>query len=141
MPSFSHSVDIPQPPDQVFPWLLDEDKVPQWTSALNGYSLLGEPGIGAHAVQTLDVAGGVKLDMEITRYEPPRGVEMRAESNGVKVVSAYTLEPSGTGTRLTQSLDAKPEGLSGRMVIGVVRPRLEKKVSEDLERLRGVLGG
>jgi len=79
--------------------------------------------------------------MEITRYEPPRGVEMRAESNGVKVLSAYTLEPSGAGTRLTQSLDAKPEGLSGRMVIGVVRPRLERKVSEDLERLRGVLGG
>jgi uncharacterized protein YndB with AHSA1/START domain len=134
-------VDIPQPPEQVFPWLLDEDKVPQWTSALNGYALNGSPGVGAHAVQTLDVAGGVKLDMEITGYEPPRSVEMRAVSNGVKVVSTYTLAPSGRGTRLTQALDAKPEGLSGRMVIGVVRSRLEKKVSEDLERLRGVLGG
>ena len=141
MPSFSHSVELSQSPEQVFPWLLDEDKVPQWTSALNGYSLLGEPGIGAHAVQTLDVAGGVKLDMEITRYEPPSGVQMRAESNGVKVTSGYALQPSGAGTKLTQTLDAKANGIQGRMVIGVVQSRLEKKVVEDLERLRGVLGG
>ena len=50
--------------------------------------------------------------MEITRYEPPSGVEMRAESNGVKVTSAYTLEPSGAGTTLTQTLDAKAERAS-----------------------------
>lgn len=140
MPSFSHSVELPQPPDQVFPWLLDEDKVPRWTSSLKSYSVLGTPGVGAHAVQTLDLAGGIKLDMEITRYEPPSGVEMRADSNGVKISSGYALQPSGTGTKLTQTLDAKAGGIQGRMVIGVVQSRLEKKVAEDLERLRGLLG-
>ena len=94
MPSFSHSVELPQPPDQVFPWLLEEDKVPQWTSALKSYSVHGPPGVGAHAVQTLDLAGGIKLDMEITRYEPPRGAETRSETNGVKVTSGYSLQPS-----------------------------------------------
>ena len=41
--------------------------------ALKSYSVLGTPGVGAHAVQTLDLAGGIELDMEITRYEPPSG--------------------------------------------------------------------
>ena len=59
--------------------------------------------------------------MEITSYDPPRGGETRFETNGVKVASAYTLEPSGGGTRLTQTLDAKASGLTGRMLIPVVQ--------------------
>ena len=39
-------------------------------------------------VQTLSIAGGLKLDLEITRYDPPRGAESRAETNGVKLAIA-----------------------------------------------------
>ena len=35
--SFSHTVEIPRPPAEVFPWLLEEDKVPQWTGNLETY--------------------------------------------------------------------------------------------------------
>ncbi len=66
MPSFSHSVELSQPPEEVFPWLLEEDKVPQWTSDLQSYSVSGPLGQGASRHQPLDVAGGLKLDIEIT---------------------------------------------------------------------------
>jgi carbon monoxide dehydrogenase subunit G len=142
VPSFSHSVELSQPPEEVFPWLLEEDKVPQWTSDLQSYSVSGPLGQGAHAHQMLDVAGGLKLDLEITRYDPPGGAETRFETNGVKVTSDYTLEPNGGGgTRLTQTLEAKAGGLTARMLIPVVQGRLEKKLTQDLERLREVLGG
>ena len=141
MPSFSHSVELSQPPEEVFPWLLEEDKVPQWTSDLQSYSVSGPLGQGAHAHQTLDVAGGLKLDLEITRYDPPRGAETRFETNGVKVTSDYTLVAAGGGgTQLTQTLEAKASGLTARMLIPVVQGRLEKKLAQDLERLREVLG-
>jgi carbon monoxide dehydrogenase subunit G len=140
VPSFSHSVELSQPPEAVFPWLLEEDKVPQWTSDLQSYSVEGPLAAGATVRQTLDVAGGLKLTMHISRYDPPRGAETRFETNGVKVTSAYVLEPSGTGSRLTQTLEAKAGGLTGRMLIPVVQGRLEKKLTEDLERLRGILG-
>ena len=42
---------------------------------------------------------------------------------------------------LTQTLEAKAGGLTGRMLIPVVQGRLEKKLTEDLERLREVLAG
>ena len=48
VPSFSHSVELSQPPEAVFPWLLEEDKVPQWTSDLQSYSVEGPLGEGAH---------------------------------------------------------------------------------------------
>jgi carbon monoxide dehydrogenase subunit G len=140
VPSFSHSVELSQPPEAVFPWLLEEDKVPQWTSDLQSYSVEGPLAQGATVRQTLDVAGGIKLNMEIAAYNPPRSAETRFETNGVKVVSEYLLEPNGDGTKLTQTIEAKARVLSGRMLIPVVQGRLEKKLTEDLERLREVLG-
>ena len=141
MPSFSHSVELSQPPETVFPWLLEEDKVPQWTSDLQSYSVEGPLGEGTQVRQSLNLAGGLRVTMEIVRYDPPRGAETRFETNGVKVTSAYVLEANGAGTRLTQTLDAKAGGLTGRMLIPVVQGRLEQKLTADLERLRGVLEG
>jgi uncharacterized protein YndB with AHSA1/START domain len=103
VPSFSHSIELSQPPEAVFPWLLEEDKVPQWTSDLQSYSVEGRLGEGAQVRQSLNLAGGLRVTMEIVRYDPPRGAETRFETNGVKVTSAYVLEPAGAGTRLTLS--------------------------------------
>jgi carbon monoxide dehydrogenase subunit G len=141
VPSFSHSVDISKPPEDVFPWLLEEDKVPQWTSDLDRYDVHGPLGEGARLVQTLSIAGGLKLDLELTRYDPPRGAESRFETNGIKLITAYELTPNGGGTTVTQTLDAKAGGITARMLIPVVQGRLEKKVVADLERLKGVVEG
>jgi uncharacterized protein YndB with AHSA1/START domain len=139
VPSFSHSVIVSRPPAEVFPWLLEEDKVPQWTSDLERYDVEGSLGVGAHAIQRLTVAGGLTLNMEITSYDPPGSASTTFETNGVKVSSDYRLEPNGGGTRLTQTLDAKASGLTGRMLIPIVQGRLEGKLKADLDRLRELL--
>jgi carbon monoxide dehydrogenase subunit G len=141
VPSFSHSVDLPKPPEEVFPWLLEQDKVPQWTSHLERYDVEGPLGVGTRVTQKLSVAGGITLAMQITEFDPPGGAATFFETNGVKVTSEYLLAPSNGGTRLTQTLDAKASGLTARMLIPVVQGRLETKLKDDLERLRGVLGG
>ena len=144
MASFSHSVEIPRPPADVFPWLLDEDKVPRWTGHLERYERLdgGPLGHGSKVRQVLEVSGRtIDVTLEITGYEPPSGAQTRFSTNGIQVVSSYALAAAGAGTRLTQSLEAKPSGLSARMLVPVIQPRLEKKLTEDLERLRGELSG
>ena len=140
MPEFSHSIHVSPPPEEVFPWLLEEDKVPQWSGDLQRYEVIGTLGSGAHILQTLDLAGGLKVDMEVTRYDPPSAAETRFESNGIKVVNTYALEPNGAGTKVTQTFDAKASGITGRMLIPVVQSRLEQKLTKDLEKLREVLG-
>src|SRR5919108_286113 len=55
------------------------------------------------------------------------------------IADALRLEPAGAGTRLTQTLEAKPTSLTARMIVPVVQPRLEQKLTEDLERLRETL--
>jgi uncharacterized protein YndB with AHSA1/START domain len=142
--SFAHTVEIPQPPAAVFPWLLEEDKVPRWTGHLTTYQRLddGALGAGSRVRQVLEVSGRtIDVELEVTAYEPPSGAQTRFSTNGIEVVSSYALEAAGAGTRLTQTIEAKPSGLTARMLVPVVQPRLEQKLTEDLERLRATLSG
>jgi carbon monoxide dehydrogenase subunit G len=140
MPSFSHSIDVPKPPAEVFPWLLEEDKVPRWTGELASYEQLGPLGPGAKVRQVLSFSGShVTLDVDVTRYDAPQFAETRFSTNGVEVTNTYTVEAAGAGSRVTQRVDAKATSLTARMVIPVVQGRLEKKLAADLERLRSVL--
>jgi carbon monoxide dehydrogenase subunit G len=142
VPSFSHSIDVSQAPADVFPWLLDEDKVPKWTGDLDSYTQLGPLGQGAQVRQVLSFGGNrITVELEITVYDPPDAAETRFSSNGVDVTSVYALEPAGSGTRLTQTLDAKATSFTARMLIPVVQGRLEQKLTQDLERLKGLLDG
>ena len=144
MASFSHSVAIPRPPAEVFSWLLDEDKVPRWTGHLERYERVdgGPLGPGSKVRQILEVSGRtIDVTLEITGYEPPTGAQTRFNTNGIEVVNSYALEAAGGGTRLTQSVEARPSGFSARMLVPVVQPRLEQKLTEDLERLREQLSG
>src|SRR5918996_3055227 len=133
--SFAHSFEIPRPPADVFPWLLEEDKVPRWTSHLTRYERIGDGALGAGSRmrQVLDVSGRtIDVELEVTGYEPPSGAQTRFSTNGIEVVSSYALEAAGAGTRLTQTIEAKPSGLTARMLVPVVQPRLEEKLTHDL---------
>ena len=141
MPSFSHSIDVSKPPSEVFPWLLEEDKVPQWTSDLERYDVDGPLGKGTRVTQKLTLAGGIVLDMEITEFNPPSGAATAFETNGVTVTSAYIVDAVGEGTRVTQTLDAKANGFAAKLVIPLVKDRLESKLKTDLDRLKTVLEG
>jgi hypothetical protein len=53
VPSFSHSVELAQPPEAVFPWLLEQDKVPRWTSDLARYEAVTPRTIKAFVARQL----------------------------------------------------------------------------------------
>jgi uncharacterized protein YndB with AHSA1/START domain len=139
---FRHTVTVPRPPDEVFAWLFDEDKVPRWTGNLDGYEVVGDGalGLGSRIRQTLEVSGHkVDIEMEITRFDPPVEAESRFAMSGLDVVTTYSLEPTAGGSELTQTLEGTASGFKARMLVPVVQPRLEKKLTEDLEHLRELL--
>ena len=141
MTTFSHTVTIPGPPAEVFPWLLEDDLVPRWAGGVERYEVNGPLKAGARVRQRLHVSGqAIDVDMEIARYDPPREAETRFSTNGIDVVNVYSLAADGVAsTRLTQSLDARASGLTARLLLPAVQPRLERKLTEDLERLRALL--
>jgi carbon monoxide dehydrogenase subunit G len=142
MPSFLHTIDVPKPPAEVFPYLLEADKVPQWTSDLSSYEPAGPLAAGTEIRQVISIGGNhITLNMTLDRYEPPVGAVVSFSTNGVDVANTYVIEAIESGSRVTQGLDAKASSFTARMLIPVVQGRLEKKVTDDLERLRELLGG
>ena len=142
MPSFSHSVEIAKPPAEVFPYLLDEDKVPRWTTGLQGYERLdsGPLGRGARFRQELEVSGQrFTVEMEVTEYDPPEAATTTFKVRGVDVVNRYALADGGGSTTLTQTLEASGGGLKGRVFIPMIQPHLERKLEADLAALRALL--
>jgi hypothetical protein len=140
--SFSHTINVPKAPGEVFPWLLEEDKVPQWTTRLRAYEVLGGGpiGHGTRIRQVLTVSGqALDIELEITRYDPPGFAESRFSTNGLEVGTTYALRAAGAGTELTQTLEGKANGFKARLLVPVVQPKLEAKLTEDLERLRELL--
>ena len=116
MAKTERSTDIAKPPDDVFPYLFEADKVPQWTTGLHSYERLdgGALGKGSKFRENLEVSGQkIDAELEITAFEPPHRAESRTEIRGIDVISTYELTPSGSGTRLTQTIEAsrrRPEG-------------------------------
>jgi uncharacterized protein YndB with AHSA1/START domain len=142
MAKTERSTDIAKPPEAVFPYLFEEDKVPQWTTGLDGYERLDDGPLakGARFRQRLDVSGQrIDAELEVTAYDPPRRAESRTEIRGIDVISVYALEPADGGTRLTQSVEATGGGLKGRVLIPIIQPHLERKLDADLAALKALL--
>lgn len=141
MAAFSKTVTIDRPPEEVFPYLLEPDKVPQWTTRLEAYEVTGPVGLGSRIRQVLTVKGqSLDVELEVTRYDPPGAAASRFSLQGVDVVTEYRLVAAGAGTELTQQLEGKASGFKGRMLLPIVQGPLEEKIGEDLERLRELLG-
>ncbi len=142
MASFRHTVSLPCGPEEAFPWLLEEDKVPQWTGGLEAYEVLGDGPLarGSRVRQVLTVSGQrVELELELTRFEPPREAESHFAISGLDVEVTYALAAADGGSELTQTLEGKASSFKARMLVPVVQPRLELKLTDDLERLRELL--
>ena len=142
MASFRHTVTLPRTPEEVFPWLFEQDRVPQWTGDLEAYEVIGDGrlGRGTRVRQVLTVSGQrVDLELELTRYEPPRHADSRFAISGVDVEITYSLSAAAGACELTQTLEGRASSFTARMLLPVVQPRLERKLTEDLERLRDLL--
>jgi uncharacterized protein YndB with AHSA1/START domain len=136
------STEIARPPAEVFPYLFDEDKVPQWTTGVQSYERLdsGPLGRGARFRQALEVSGQhLTVELEVTEYDPPRAATSSFVLRGIDVVNRYSLSGGGATTTLTQSVEASGGGLKGRVLIPVIQPHLERKLEADLAALRSLL--
>jgi carbon monoxide dehydrogenase subunit G len=140
VPRFQLSVVIPRPAAEIFPWLLEADKVSQWTSGVEKYEPQGPIDRGTHIKQTLMVSGQrLTLDVEVVRHDPPTDAKTSFDAQGIEVLNAYRLVEANSSTTLTQTVDANAGGLKARFLLPILQPHLEKKLEADLQKLRETL--
>jgi carbon monoxide dehydrogenase subunit G len=134
-----HTVVIECPPAEVFAYLTDVAKLPEWQSSASEVTVEGEMGLGArvHEVRSLLGRRG-ESTLEVTEFEPDRKFSLRVVSGPLPFEVQHTLSEEDGGTRLDwvgEADTSKFPRIAVRMVAGAV----EAQFKSDLERLKTLL--
>jgi uncharacterized protein YndB with AHSA1/START domain len=155
----SGSIDIAAPPQEVFDYLVDPEKIERWMGA-EATTMPPDPSelrVGYRKEGTFLAPDGPRpITMEVTVHDPPREVAFRQSYAGGNADTHYVLAAAGAGTRLeqTSSIDyaapAQPdwERMEGAQlgsgayeteeVKGPVAEAMEKQLEANLAKLKEV---
>ena len=136
------TVAIARTPDELFPGLLEAEKVTRWVSGLEVYRPLenGPLRVGSRIHQELMVSGHrLTFEMELTRFDPPRTAEQRFAGSGYRAANQYRVAADGAGSRVTWAIGGETTTFSARLMAPMVQSRLQEKLDIDLARLRVLL--
>ena len=109
---YSSEVTIARPPHAVYEALLDPGLYPRWTDMVDvAFDGTGEARVGTRGRFRL-AKGPIKgmLEMELTELDPDRRVVFTVTHPSLDWKAVSTLEPSGTGTRLTYAGELRMRG-------------------------------
>jgi uncharacterized protein YndB with AHSA1/START domain len=142
VPSFELSVDVARAPAEVFAYLTDTDRLPEWQSSAVEAQWQGEKAPGAHIREVRRFLGRrMETEIEVTAYEPDRRFGLRAISGPVPFSVLHVLEPrGGGGTTLGFSGEGDPGGFF-KMAEPVVARVAERQFKNDFETLKDILEG
>ena len=138
------TVTIARAPDDVFPWLLEDDKVPRWMSGLEVYEPL-EPGplrTGSRIRQELSVSGQqLRFELDVAELDAPRRAVLRFEGSGFRAANEYTARDAGSGANVTWVISGDATSFKAKLLVPMVQAKLQEKLETDLARLRTLLAG
>jgi carbon monoxide dehydrogenase subunit G len=138
------TVTIAKPPAEVFPWLLDDDKVPQWMSGLEAYEPLapGSLHVGSRIHQELSVSGQhLRFELEVTELDAPRRAVLRFEGSGFRAANEYTVAEAAGGSGVSWVVNGETTSFKAKLIAPMVQAKLQEKHDGDLARLRALLEG
>jgi carbon monoxide dehydrogenase subunit G len=136
-----HTVRIDRSPADVFSYLTDVERMPEWQSSALEARAEGEMAVGTQITEIRNFLGRrAESTLEVSEYEPGRRFSLRVLSGPLPFEVRHALAPDGEGTRLDWVAEAETSRfpkLAVRMMAGTV----ERQFKADLERLKHVLEG
>jgi uncharacterized protein YndB with AHSA1/START domain len=143
----SGSVEINRPAAQVWRYLTDDELLKKWISGLTEIRHIS-PGVTGpgEKLRLAERYGSETVEMEMTmgRVEAPHLMEFTLEglgdpSNGFTEQAKYTLEEKDGKTRVTLSAQTEYHGFLIRLLEPLITPQADKKLAEDLARLKALV--
>jgi carbon monoxide dehydrogenase subunit G len=142
MGSFENTVTIRRPVEDIFAFLADFENVPKWNHAIVETKKIspGPVGIGTTYRQTRSAPRSSEEAFEVTVFEPPSRLEVQGEIGPFRAKVSYALEPTGSGTRLTNAVELGSSGLL-TLVAPLATSRVKHAVAANLDTLKQLLEG
>jgi uncharacterized membrane protein len=133
------SIDIARSPEDVFAYLDDLARHPEWQAQLVAVEVEteGPTGVGTRAREKRRVPGGEReFTYEIVEHDPPRRAAFKGVDGPVRPSGTVRVEPVGDGSsRLTLELELQGHGI-GKLLAPLARRDARKQVPQDHVRLK-----
>ena len=130
-------VAVAAPPEAVFAAVADWEGQSAWVAFTTVTADGGPHRVGERLLAVTKVAGvGFSDPMEVTRWEPPRRVDVRHHGRVLRGTGTFLVEPAPGGAWFVWSEDLDlPLGVAGRLGFAVVGPAFRLMLRRSLRRL------
>jgi uncharacterized membrane protein len=144
MPVVEETVVIARPQHEVFDFLAKFENLSVYDAFVTASGQVGDgpPGLGTRGWGITRFMGQhFDWTVEFTEFEPPRRMVSRSVEGKRDLTAAFTLEPAGDGTRVTERLEtgAAMGGLVGRLPRPLVNRLLSRSLRANLRTLARLL--
>jgi len=144
VPPITHSVEIARRPEDVFAYLSDVSRFPEWQEKVTDAGVEGGTmKQGARLTMTRKIGGRRRTFVnELTDYTPPRSQAFRGISGPIRPTGKVTVDPLDGGERSRVNFELEFEGRGfGKLLVPFIRrqaasevPTAHEKLKERLER-------
>ena len=141
MLNLEESVVVERPIEEVFAYLTDPAKIPDWqSSALEAHIEGGGPMRAGSTVleQRKFLGRRMESTMEVLEYEPPRRFRIKVSSGPVPFEVTNTLSAADGGTRINAALEGEPGGFF-RLAEPLVARAIARELRNNLEQLKDLM--
>ncbi len=144
--SWSDSIEIAKPVDQVFAFLADPSTGVRWIKGVTKVELLDAPparvGMRFRATRTVGSRTTTE-EIRVIELSPPTlfAVGAGLMGGGIDLRVAYHLSPSGTGTRVESTTTAEPKTFGSRLMFGMFWKAVTANDAGNLRTLKSILEG
>jgi carbon monoxide dehydrogenase subunit G len=134
---------LSKPPAEVFPYLSDLERAPEWVPDLVSVSKLteGPLGIGTRYSEVVNLGAKMgTVHLEVTHYEPDRLFAHKGVGGPMEFTGRFTLEPQGDGTLVTHTYAVQLNGMA-RLMAPLIKDRVRKLAEAGIQNLQRALDG
>ncbi len=136
-----YSIVIKRPVEEVFAFLNDTKKLPQWNTAMLEARQTSEGSVGEGTtfwIRSQFLGRQFESTSAVTAYQSNRHVVYTTTSGPIPLEARYALEPIDDGTRVTEILEGEPGGFF-RLAEPVLRRMAQRQVESSLDNLKDLL--
>lgn len=143
MAPITASVEVARSPEDVFAYVSDVSRHPEWQEGLVSASAEpdGPVGMGTRVVHRRKLGPfTVATASEISAFDPPSTLGFRGLDGPVRTEGSQRVEPSGEGSRVSFEMEMSGHGI-GKLMLPLARKQAQRGVVESHEKLKRILEG
>ena len=134
-----HTLEIDRPVGEVFDYLTDVSRLPEWQASAETAELEGTLAEGARIREVRTFLGRrAASTLEVTEYDPPSRFSLHVVEGPIEYAVEHALEAVDDRTRITFVGRGETRRVP-RLMQGAVRRAVERQFVKDLETLKRTL--